>query len=1011
MKTTSKIFVMAFLCTTSAALWASVLVEYDSGVLPALGAAPAANPTEQGWVFDSGTVSGNQYAAGYDSGNGGWRTVDGTSTAPAFYQKSVSETTAASMIYGWTYSVTLSLDSDAIGSAGGFVDGYYLPPNNGRQKDIHLWVETVNSKSFIMQLTVDADSNLWGNDGTTNHPLTTDGSAYDNFKTLTIVFDGNQAVLSCGTDSFPLAETATHTQNRVVFGAVSSANEGSAIWNRVKLTGSTPDGDRKARLPEPLYGAVDVPVTTALHWSSPLGLPVASYDMYMDPNQIALSQVDSAFYSLGQTSEVFDPDGDLEYGQTYYWRVDVREPNEAIRKGDIWSFTTLSPNPKITTQPVNLLLFAGETATFSVMAMNPFSGDDSGMKYQWYKVGAPDTAVGGDSPVLTMDHVTIADAGQYYCVVTVTSPPQGVISNPAQSDPAALRVKQLLGRWEFEDNLDDSSGNGYPGTAVGAPVFAAFPTDPSRAVSGKALHCTAGGPDYVEVPAAVLDGVDTQITLSLWTYGISQPNEGEQHTLLATDDSGAVVFSMMIPHPTARIWTRIGNPVDGTDGWYEGASAPNSWFNGKWNHWVMAKDSEAGILRIYCNGRLWLENTSASMPVYGATKFYIGGGTEAGAFGGYIDDVRVYNYVLTEEEIAAIHPRPMLPDPEDGQANVMYNTALSWTPGDNTSSFTVYCSDQLSSDPNVWLVNPITVTGLTEAIAALPVSLKLGTTYYWYVEECNDASELVWTGDLWDFSVRELVADIDDDSAIGNEDLVAMAARWTDDVRGLPEDVIIDACIYDPNNTNSSDTSSYAHYWDTYWTYTGGEPGGTTGGNNLYGHGYCEAVEEPNKAIAWHYDTPSSSGKTDTDFIYWHRERPRLALSQYKELRMEVRAVPGSALKDPWWAAIDADDDAVEYVIPVGVLADNQWHDIVIPLDSLAGIADMDNMEYIHAGIWGGNISGTWYIRNMRVINKEGTVICLPMYYIPEDLNFNCIVDLEDLAILAGEWLMDARNL
>lgn len=772
-------------------------------------------------------------------------------------------------------------------------------------------------------------------------------------------------------------------------------------------------GLSKPSNPDPADGAVDVPVSAVLSWSPPIDMTIASFDVYVDPNEQFLTTEDATYYNPEQTDLTFDPTPDLAYGRTYYWRVDVREPNDAVHTGDIWSFTTLSPDPKISGQPTSQQVFLGESVVFTVTAVNPFTLDDTGMSYQWYKVGMPDTEIGTDMPTLTIENITADDVGEYYCVVTVVSPPAGVTSNPTQSNIVTLLVKRLLGQWNFEDNLNDATGNGYNGTPVGTPTFTTFPDDTSHAVSGKALECIVGTGNYVQIPAVVFDDVDTQVTFSLWTYGVDQPNEGDEHAFLATDNSGAVLASMMIPHSTARIWTRIGNPVDGTDGWYEGSSAPTGWFSGQWNHWVLTKDSEAGILRVYHNGELFLESTSATKPFYGVTQFYIGGGDAAGAFGGLIDDFRIYNYALTPDEIASIHPRPMLPDPADGQINVMYNTSLNWMPGDGTSSFIVYCSDQLDSDPNVLLHDPIVVADLTEPTAILPVNLKLETTYYWYVEEYDDASQLVWTSDLWDFTVRELMADIDDNSVVMLDDLLTMAGRWTDDVRGL-EDYMIDSCVYDPNNMDREDPASYANHWDTYWTNSGGVPGGTTGGNNLYGIGYCEAVDEPEAAIAWHYDTPSSSGKTDTDFIYWHRDRPRLALKEFDELRMEVKAVPGSSLKDPWWAAIDNDysstGDAVEYVIPVSGLGDGQWHDLVIPLSTLSGIEGMDNMRYIHAGIWGSNITGTWYIRNMRVINTEGSVRCLPMFYIPEDLNFDCFVNLEDAAIMASEWLLDARN-
>lgn len=588
---------------------------------------------------------------------------------------------------------------------------------------------------------------------------------------------------------------------------------------------------------------------------------------------------------------------------------------------------------------------------------------------------------------------------------------------PIPGDMLTFTTTGLVGQWQFEDDLTDSSGNGYDGTPVGTPVYDAIPADDSSLqVSGKALHCTVGGSDWVELPASVFDNVGTQVTISLWTWGVDQPNNDNQFTWIIKDSGGTTIAYMMIPHSTARIDTRMGNATDGMDTMYEGTSAPNSWFNGKWNHWVLTKDSETGVMRIYCNGELHYELTNATKPFYGAATFYVGGNNDSnGAFGGYIDDVRVYNYALTEEEIAAIHPRPMYPDPEDGQRDVAFDPTLIWTPGDGTSLYKVYIGDVLDSDPNIRLTDPIIVDELTEPNTLLPVNLSLETQYYWYVEEYDGDSNLVWTSDLWDFGVRELKADIDENSAVLVDDLVPMAGRWTDDVRGAPAPVLLDDGAYDPNDGfYPDDPANYAYYWQTYWTATDGLPGGSTGGNALYGTGYCEPVKDANDyVIAWHYDTPSSTGGTDTVMWYYHGDRPSAPIPYFDELRVEVKAAPGSVIKnDPYTYIGDDEGNWVMYTFSgiTALLSDNQWHELVWDLRSIGGTASMGNFQEFDVGYWGYNLTGTFYFRNARLINNEGTSMCLPIYYIPEDLNFDCLVNLDDFAILAEEWLLDARN-
>ena len=66
---------------------ATLVVGYDSGVTATPGASGAADPAGQGWTF-TGDASG--FSDGFDSGNGGWRTVDGTGGDPANYSLTLS---------------------------------------------------------------------------------------------------------------------------------------------------------------------------------------------------------------------------------------------------------------------------------------------------------------------------------------------------------------------------------------------------------------------------------------------------------------------------------------------------------------------------------------------------------------------------------------------------------------------------------------------------------------------------------------------------------------------------------------------------------------------------------------------------------------------------------------------------------------------------------------------------------------------------------------------------------
>ncbi len=96
--------------------------------------------------------------------------------------------------------------------------------------------------------------------------------------------------------------------------------------------------------PQPKNGAVDVPRDVALGWTA--GGFAAAHDVYFgtspaDVNNAGRTNPVGVLASKGQADTTFDPDGLLDYGKTYYWRVDEvnAAPDNTIFKGEVWSFT------------------------------------------------------------------------------------------------------------------------------------------------------------------------------------------------------------------------------------------------------------------------------------------------------------------------------------------------------------------------------------------------------------------------------------------------------------------------------------------------------------------------------------------------------------------------------------------------------------------------------------------------------------------------------------------------
>ncbi|UCD50420.1 MAG: discoidin domain-containing protein [Phycisphaerales bacterium] len=96
--------------------------------------------------------------------------------------------------------------------------------------------------------------------------------------------------------------------------------------------------------PTPADGAIDVPRDVLLSWTP--GEFAESHDVYFGTALEDVNAADRAnplgvLASQGQTATTYDPEGILEFEQTYYWRVDEvnAAPDNTIFRGEVWSFT------------------------------------------------------------------------------------------------------------------------------------------------------------------------------------------------------------------------------------------------------------------------------------------------------------------------------------------------------------------------------------------------------------------------------------------------------------------------------------------------------------------------------------------------------------------------------------------------------------------------------------------------------------------------------------------------
>jgi len=94
-----------------------------------------------------------------------------------------------------------------------------------------------------------------------------------------------------------------------------------------------------ASKPFPANRAVDVPRDIRLSWVP--GEAARTHDVYLGTSFAEVSDATGASavrVAVGQDANSFDP-GRLQYGQTYYWRVDEVDASFKVSKGIVWSFS------------------------------------------------------------------------------------------------------------------------------------------------------------------------------------------------------------------------------------------------------------------------------------------------------------------------------------------------------------------------------------------------------------------------------------------------------------------------------------------------------------------------------------------------------------------------------------------------------------------------------------------------------------------------------------------------
>jgi len=559
--------------------------------------------------------------------------------------------------------------------------------------------------------------------------------------------------------------------------------------------------------PSPAVGALHSDTQVTLTWHA--GDFAASHNVYFgtDANDVLQGAAGTFQGTLQQTSLVVGtadhpfPDG-LVPGTTYYWRIDEVNDlrSDSPWKGDLWSFQL---PPWTAREP-----YPSDEADFVhpdvALTWTPGFHAQSHIVYLDADLADVNTATGGQAQTeASYKPVVLAKDTVYYWRVDEfdgVNTHRGQVWSFRTIPPVPIADPNLLCWWKFDEvfrnTVTDFSGYDHFGTVFGATPKTLGQIDGALAFDG--------ANDYVvdETAEAYLNGLGA-ITVCMWIK--SDVLVTDRGLLNGVDPDGRDRYLALRHDLAGGSWggTRLFKMAvtsllpDGTE--YQQQLESSS---GKqvltWQHVAMTWKG-GDVIRFYINGT---EDTPTGRTdpnvagvLTGCTKMILGkGAMDQGATTGWkgmIDDVRVYDFALTAQDITqamrgesdvAWDPTPARGSTPDLQRAL----PLTWKAGANAAQHDVYLGTNRDAVAGATVSDQTGIYRGRQAGTSYtpPEGVQwAGGPYYWRIDEYN-TDQTITPGRLWQFTVADflLVDDFEayNDILVNEEGSNRIYKAWAD---------------------------------------------------------------------------------------------------------------------------------------------------------------------------------------------------------------------------------------